>query len=63
MKLNIDPFKVGDTIQVCDKLRERKRQRIQFYLGILQIKQGIGRSTIRTILSEFNGEIKIKCIF
>jgi len=63
LKLNIDPLKVGDTVRVCNKLREGRRQRTQFYLGTLKTKQGTGRATTRTILSEFGGGIKTERTF
>ena len=37
---NLEPFRVGDTIKVHQKIREGEKERVQIFSGIVIAKQG-----------------------
>ncbi len=52
---NIPEFRVGDIVKVGFKVVEGKRERIQFFEGLIIARKGSGISETFTIRKEFSG--------
>ena len=56
-------FKVGDTVKVNYKIRERDKERIQAFEGIIISLKGRGNSKTFTVLKNATDGIKVERIF
>lgn len=59
----LQPFKVGDTIDVGFKIKEGDRERVQHFTGVVIAKKGTGISQTFTVRKIATGEIGVERIF
>src|SRR5246127_4177539 len=56
LKLNVSPFKVGDTVRVHTRVVEGDKERIQIFTGIVIGRRGIGLNCTFTVRRISYGE-------
>lgn len=60
---NLQPFRVGDTVDVGFKIREADRERVQHFTGVVITRKNAGISQTFTVRKIATGEIGVERIF